>query len=121
MWRARRPADAEAFSHLIRDRYGAAREAVASWTSFYDLTPVFAHTAAAVYSDSVHFRGPQGYAMLFDELERKGLVDQIVTRYQTWDHSQDSPPPLRARLARPSSSPGQAGVPQPVGEHSWPQ
>ncbi len=82
MWRARRPADAESFSHLIRDRYGAAREAVASWTPLYDLTPVFAHTRATIYSDSVHFSGAQGYAMVFDELERQGLIDRIAERYR---------------------------------------
>ncbi len=82
MWRGRRPADAETFSRLIRDRYGTAREAVASWAPFFDLTPVFAHTGATIYSDSVHFNGPQGYAMLFDELERQGLVKQIAARYR---------------------------------------
>lgn len=87
MWHARRPADAETLTRLIRDRYGAARQAVASWAPFYDLTPVFAHTAAAIYSDSVHFSGPQGYAMLFDELVRQGLVDRIGARYRGWEHA----------------------------------
>jgi hypothetical protein len=100
MWRERRPADAEGFSRLIRDRYGAAREAVASWTPFYDLTPVFAHIGATIYSDSVHFNGPQGYAMLFDELERQGLVKQIAALYRV---GRVLPDPLFEPARRPAA------------------
>lgn len=85
MWRPGHPADAEDLSRVIRNRYCTAREAVASWAPFYDLTEVFAHSSATIYSDSVHFRGPVGYAMLFDDLARQGLIGQIGLRYRAWE------------------------------------
>jgi hypothetical protein len=85
MWRASHPADAEGRSRVIRDRYCAAHDAVASWAPFYDLTEVFAHSNATIYSDSVHFKGPAGYAMLFDDLTRQGLISQIAMHYRAWE------------------------------------
>jgi hypothetical protein len=85
MWRTSHPTGAEDLSRVIRDRYCTAREAVASWAPFYDLTEVFAHANATIYSDSVHFRGPVGYAMLFDDLARQGLIAQIGLRYRAWE------------------------------------
>ena len=90
MWRSRRPRDAAALSRTAGERYGEARDALAQWTAatgtaWYDLTGAFANCTSAVYSDSVHFRGPAGYALLFEELKRQGLVTQIAARYRAWE------------------------------------
>jgi hypothetical protein len=90
MWRSRRPRDAEPLAGLIRERYGHARDAVAQWAAaggatLYDLSPAFADTRATVYSDSVHFRGPLGYQLLFAGLERQGLIERIGERYRAWE------------------------------------
>jgi len=53
-------------------------------TAFLDLTGVFEHSSETIYSDSVHFTGKRGYAALFDEVERQGLIDRIAARYRQW-------------------------------------
>ncbi|HEY1759022.1 MAG TPA: SGNH/GDSL hydrolase family protein [Bryobacteraceae bacterium] len=90
MWRSRRPGDGEPLTGLIRKRYGHARDAITVWASsggvaLYDLSLTFSETAATVYSDSVHFRGPLGYQLLFADLERQGLIERIRTRYREWE------------------------------------
>ncbi|HEV8144782.1 MAG TPA: SGNH/GDSL hydrolase family protein [Bryobacteraceae bacterium] len=89
MWRRRRPDRGEWIRSLARERFTFARTALVAWgaktrTSFYDLTRVFRSTPEPVYSDSVHFTGERGYRMLFEELERQGLVREITQRYGVW-------------------------------------
>lgn len=90
LWRSARPADGDRLTGLIRGRYAQTREAVAQWaasssTPLYDLTRVFAATSQPVYSDSVHFHGSRGYALIFAELEREGLLDCLRQRYRDWE------------------------------------
>jgi hypothetical protein len=90
MWRVARPSDAGLLTQLIHDRYAQARDASTQWArssgvTFYDLTRAFRDAPEAVYSDSVHFRGPRGYEMLFAELERQGLLTRLRQRYQDWE------------------------------------
>lgn len=90
MWSARWGRRGPGLSREIARRYAATRSAAAAWaeqseTPFYDLTRVFAHTGLPVYSDSVHFRGTRGYAMLFDELTRQGLIERLAQRYREWE------------------------------------
>jgi hypothetical protein len=84
MWRARRPRDGEAISERVRDLFLAARAALDRRPAVYDLTGVFAETPEPVYSDSVHFTGELGYRRLFEELTRRGLLEQIALRYRAW-------------------------------------
>jgi hypothetical protein len=85
MWQARRPRDSAAASHYAAGLYEQARARLAGRGDFYDLTQVFAATPATMYSDSVHFTGATGYRMLAEELERQGLIGQIVARYKHWE------------------------------------
>ena len=90
MWRERSGKDGEQTSRQARERYAAAAPELGRWaaahgTTFLDLTGAFAHTSETVYSDSVHFTGERGYAALFDEVERRGLLDRIVARYLRWE------------------------------------
>lgn len=90
MWRTRQSRESERLTGAIRERYGHAREAIAEWAAaggvaLYDLSPVFSDASATVYSDSVHFSGPVGYATLFSELARQGLIDRICERYRDWE------------------------------------
>jgi hypothetical protein len=92
MWNSRRAGDGAQLTNVIRERYGHARETVAAWgasrgVTLFDLTPTFSSTTAPVYSDSVHFRGPLGYAMVFQELARRGLIERIRERYRDWEAS----------------------------------
>ena len=92
MWGRRRSRDGEQLTNVIRGRYGRAREALIEWAgaggvTLYDLSPVFTHASATIYSDSVHFHGPLGYATLFSELARQGLIDRICERYRDWEAS----------------------------------
>jgi hypothetical protein len=89
-WRAARPGDAGPLTQLIHGRYAEARDAALRWAAsnhvtLYDLTQVFRDAPEALYSDSVHFRGPRGYARLFAELEQQGLIDRLRARYQSWE------------------------------------
>ena len=85
MWKARRPRDGAAASHYAAGLYEQVRARFAGRGDFYDLTQVFAATPETVYSDSVHFTGARGYRMLASELDRQGLIGQIVTRYRHWE------------------------------------
>ena len=90
IWHTAHPRDAASFTLLIHDRYAEARQAAGRWSAsngvtLYDLTRVFSDAPEAVYSDSVHFRGPRGYEMLFAELERQGLITSLRQRYQAWE------------------------------------
>jgi hypothetical protein len=90
MWRERSGKDGEQTSRRARELYAAAARELEYWaaahrTTFLDLTGVFAHTSETVYSDSVHFRGERGYAALFDEVERQGLLERITARYHQWE------------------------------------
>jgi hypothetical protein len=90
LWSAARPRDTAPLSQLIRDRYSQARGAATQWAAsngatLYDLTRVFAKAPEPLYSDSVHFRGPRGYELLFAELQRQGLVTRLRERYREWE------------------------------------
>jgi hypothetical protein len=90
LWHAARPQDGPELTLLIRERYTAARESIAEWSvssgsSLYDLSRVFAGEPGEIYSDSVHFRGPRGYRLLFAELERQGLLTRLRERYHAWE------------------------------------
>lgn len=94
-WRGIHPRGGDKISHAIRERYTLARGAIAQWaahtgTPLYDLTDVFASTADTIYSDSVHFRGPRGYALVFDDLARRGLIERIATQYRDWERTEES-------------------------------
>jgi hypothetical protein len=90
MWRERSGKDGEQLSRRARELYAAAAPELRRWAAsrgvtFLDETGVFAHTAETVYSDSVHFTGERGYAALFDEAERQGLLEQITALYRQWE------------------------------------
>jgi len=89
MWSRHWGKNGPGLSKTIAGRYSATRDAAAAWAGdgFYDLTRVFAHTPEPVYSDSVHFSGSRGYAMLFDELEQQGLLQHIEARYREWEET----------------------------------
>jgi hypothetical protein len=93
MWRARRPRDAEAASRYAGQLFERARARLAAWNrapgGFFDLTHVFEATGETVYSDSVHFTGPRGYAMLAAELHARGWVDSIAARYRAWEKGRE--------------------------------
>jgi hypothetical protein len=89
MWRKFGSGQGEPIGDAVRERYGAARRAFARWTSekggtVFDLTEAFHATPETVYSDSVHFTGERGFGMLFEEIQRQGLVTRIVERYRQW-------------------------------------
>jgi hypothetical protein len=66
--------------------YAAADTQLGHWRGdSFDLAAVFRDTRETVYSDSVHFVGERGYAMLFEELRRQGLVERIAARYRAWE------------------------------------
>jgi len=90
MWRERSGKDGEQTSRRARELYAAAVPQLGRWAAardatFLDLTGVFAYTSETIYSDSVHFTGERGYALLFDEVERQGLLDRIAARYRQWE------------------------------------
>lgn len=90
MWNKARPQDGAKLSALIRTRYAETRQALEQWagsngTALYDLSHAFRAEAEPLYSDSVHFRGARGYQLLFDELERQGLVARLAERYRAWE------------------------------------
>lgn len=92
MWRERRPRDGEETSRRAAALYRMAVPALTQWgranrTQVLDLTRVYENTSATVYSDSVHFIGERGYAMLSSEIERQGLIDEIARRYRDWERS----------------------------------
>ena len=89
MWRERSGKDGEQTSRRARELYAAAAPQLERWAAsqgaaFLDLTGVFERSSETIYSDSVHFTGERGYAALFDEVERQGLVDRIAARYRQW-------------------------------------
>jgi lysophospholipase L1-like esterase len=93
MWRERSGKDGEQTSRRAQELYSTAAPELGYWaavhgTTFLDLTGVFAHTSETVYSDSVHFAGQRGYAALFDEVGRQGLLDRIVARCHHWEGRQ---------------------------------
>jgi lysophospholipase L1-like esterase len=93
MWRERSGKDGRQITGRARELYSAAAPQLRQWaaardTTFLDLTGVFAHTSETVYSDSVHFTGERGYALLFNEVERQGLLDRIAARYHQWEAHQ---------------------------------
>jgi lysophospholipase L1-like esterase len=90
MWRERSGRDGEQTSRRARELYAEAAPRLERWaashgTAFLDLTGVFEHSSKTIYSDSVHFTGERGYAALFGEVERQGLVDRIAARYRQWE------------------------------------
>src|SRR5579863_5884235 len=90
MWRARGGNDGGQTSRQARELYAVAMPQLGRWaaahgTTFLDLTGAFEHSAETVYSDSVHFTGQRGYALLFDQVERHGLLDRIAVRYHQWE------------------------------------
>ncbi len=90
MWRDRRPGDGEAVSKRAAELYGQARTALTDWSkatgaTVFDLSGAFAGTSETVYSDSVHFSGPTGYARLATELAQQGWIERITERYRAWD------------------------------------
>lgn len=97
MWRKARPRDGAKLTGLIEARYSETRQAVQHWaakpgaaehgTALYDLTGAFRTTSERLYSDSVHFRGPRGYQLLFAELERQGLIASLAERYRAWERT----------------------------------
>ena len=83
MWRGRRPKDREAMSRGVRDLYAGAAAELPLWAAarnlmLVDLTHTFERTPETVYSDSVHFTGERGYAMVFEEIERRELLARIT-------------------------------------------
>jgi lysophospholipase L1-like esterase len=94
MWRERAGKNGEQISSRARALYAAARPELGRWaaahgTAFFDLTGAFEQTSEQVYSDSVHFTGERGYALLFAELERRGLLEQIASQYRSWEARPD--------------------------------
>ncbi len=92
MWRDLRPRDGEEISRRAAALYAAAIPALSRWgrvshTQVLDLTRVYENTSETVYSDSVHFTGERGYAMLSSEIEKQGLVGEIARRYRDWESS----------------------------------
>jgi len=90
MWRGRRPQDGEAMSRGVRDLYAGAAAELARWAAarnlmLVDLTHTFERTPETIYSDSVHFTGERGYAMVFEEIERRELLARIAERYRAWE------------------------------------
>lgn len=90
MWRGRRPQDGEAMSRGVRDLYAGAAAELARWAAarnlmLVDLTRTFERTPETIYSDSVHFTGERGYAMVFEEIERHELLARIAARYRAWE------------------------------------
>lgn len=89
MWRERSPREGADISRAAREIYTAAtrrlrNRAAGDSALVFDLTRVFAHTPETIYSDSVHFEGERGYAMLAAEVVKQGLVDLIAARYRQW-------------------------------------
>ena len=90
MWRRLRPGNGEEMSHRAAALYAAAIPELDQWaragqTRVLDLTRVFENTAETVYSDSVHFAGERGYAMLSAEIARQGLLGEITQKYRAWE------------------------------------
>ena len=90
MWTRLRPGNGEEISRRAAALYSAAIPALGLWarggdTQVLDLTRVFENTPEMIYSDSVHFSGERGYAMLSAEIQKQGLFREITRRYQEWE------------------------------------
>ena len=90
MWSARLGEDREGIARQSATRYRAASLALANWGNqnqvpVYDLSHAFEHWNGNVYSDSVHFSGPQGYEVLFEQMRLRGLLGRIAAQYGNWD------------------------------------
>lgn len=90
MWSRLRPHNGRDISGRVAALYAAAIPALDRWardggTQVLDLTHVFENIPETIYSDSVHFSGERGYAMLSAEVEKQGLLEAITQRYREWE------------------------------------
>lgn len=86
MWTIRHRDGGLELSKRAAQRFEAAQTMLRQkYAPFFDLTDAFAAIHETVYSDSVHFKGAQGYQTLFEQLLRQGMIEWIAPRYRQWE------------------------------------